>query len=116
MVDCYAELKNKKARHYASPFVFLYELSPVTFLQDVSAIAVDPAMSNPVGSRARWMIIMSSDPHIARAIPTVIARNPFISRAWTGTWVFNHRNGRCDAHYDLRDGGSGQQAQSEQSC
>jgi hypothetical protein len=94
----------------------IFVLSPVSFLQDVSAVAMDPAMGNPMLPGMRGTVIAAGNPNVATTVPAVIARNPFISRARTRTGVFHHRNRRGDVHNNLRNGGSRQQAQSEQSC
>ena len=88
----------------------------MSFLQDVSAVAMDPAMGYPMLPGMRGTVIAAGSPNVATAVPAVIACNPFISRAGTWARMLDHGDGRCDAYNNLRVSGSGQQAQSEQSC
>jgi hypothetical protein len=76
---------------------------------------MDPAVGYPVRSGMRRTVVATGNPYIARAIPAMITRNPFISRAGAWPRMLDHCNGRSDTHNNLRVGGSGQQAHSEQS-
>jgi hypothetical protein len=109
--------RQEKRRGIVPRLLFLlYELSPVSFLQYVPAVTVNPAVSNPVRTGMRWAIIVTSDPYVARTIPAMVSRYPFISGARTRPGMFNHGDGRSNTHNNLRVSSNGQQAQSEQYC
>jgi len=95
---------------------YFFKLSPVSFLHYVPAVAVNPAVRDPVRTGMRWAIIVTANPYVARAIPAVISRNPLIAGAGTWSWMLNHGDGRSDAHNYLRVCSNWQQTQSEQSC
>ena len=81
-----------------------FQLAPVTFNPDVAATPVDPVPFDPAGVGVRWLDIVSGNPYVAMAVPTVIAVVPGPAWMLTG-WGRNDfntvRRGRADTNNDL---------------
>jgi hypothetical protein len=86
----------------ASPANCAVFLPPVTFDQNILAMAMDPVVGDPVLASLRRSIVAARRPDIMVAFVAVIAGLPFVSLA--GRWAapFIHWRGWSHANHDLR--------------
>ena len=88
----------------------------MTFDQDILAMAMFPAMRDPVLASLRRSIIAAGRPDIMVAFVAVIAGLPFVSLAGRRPAPFVHGRGWSDANHDLRKRCRRDQGKSEQKC
>src|ERR1700748_125777 len=76
-------------------------LAPVSFYEHPGAVVLNPVMRYPDSVWTRWVGIAAGNPDITSAIPTMIARGPYVSgaRRWTG--MFHNDRRRPNADNDL---------------
>ena len=77
-------------------------VAPVSFFEHPGAMVLNPVMRYPDSVWTRWVCIASGNPDITSAIPTMIARSPYVSgaRRWTG--MFHNDRRRPNTDNDLR--------------
>lgn len=93
-----------------------YSLLPVTFNQDILAMAMDPVVSHPMLASLRRPIIAAGRPDIMVAFVAVIAGLPFVSLSGRRSAPFIHWRGWSHANHDLRKRCRRDQGKSEQQC
>jgi hypothetical protein len=76
----------------------------VTFNPDVAAAALIPMAANPMGVGVGWLDIVSGNPHVTVAVPTVIAVVPgpaWVLVGWGRDYFNAMRRGRADTDDNL---------------
>jgi hypothetical protein len=86
----------------------------MTFNQDPPVVTMNPAMGDPACVRVWGTIPTARNPDVAAAVPAVVAVDPDVLAAGTGTASFNDGSGRSNADHNLRKSGGRQQGDCEQ--
>ena len=69
----------------------------MAFHQNVTIVAVNPAMGYPPGVGPRWKFPTAWYPYVSAAVPAMIARNPDMVRTGTRYPSFDNWRGGPDA-------------------
>jgi hypothetical protein len=69
-------------------------LTPVTFNPDIAFAMMIPVPANPVGMGMRWLDVISGDPDVRMAIPTMVAFMPGPSRMLVRRWRYGFDGSR----------------------
>jgi hypothetical protein len=91
-------------------------LPPMSFDQDPSAVAMNPAMSDPDRTWMRRVIPAAGNPDIVRTIPAVITVDPHESSLRWWRTALHNRSRRPYPDVHLCERGRGEQSESKQSC
>lgn len=106
----------KKAGHAPRFSVSYYQLLPVAFNQNPSAIALFPMMADPDGAGMGWVSPKTVNPDVAVAVPAMMSFDPYPSVMRWMVMLLNDGRRRRNADNDLRHCNRGSEAQSEQPC
>ena len=88
----------------------------MTFDQHILAMAVFPAVCDPVLTPVGRLLVVARCPGIVAIVVAVIAVLPHVSFPRRRTAPFVHRRGWPDANHDLRKRCRGDQGKSKQQC